>query len=389
MPSLGWKRTQHLGTAVKTVDMQDRPLQEGRPLPNLFCGVRLGFEEEEFVPIKDFSHHNKVYIDGQQNRADRKQRHDKWTCPLCSASQTKPQADPPCPQDLFKIMQFPGNFKGKPLFSAHFGLEGPSLGSQLHWASPLTKILHPPLKALGDSGLWRLILKSKIWNLHSPQSLQSCCSKTLPLFWLICLVVNQKFSPFDVVGKRSDPAGPKRPFYLRCRTKKEGHRSRLWSAGWRLQNRMNLFVNWKLGYRHHCAPKTSITFSQMNRHNGPPRQKNTGSVRALKTTGIWLRRSLVCSKINLLPLWLCIQTKYKSIWLIFATAEAEKDIFNYFDRTEWQRWQMCHQSECPIYSSHFRMTRAFHAGSDLKTPLSTAPEPIERISFLLIHNAHI
>ncbi len=32
---------------------------------------------------------------------------------------------PPCPQDFFKIMQFSGNFKGKPLFWTHFGLKPP------------------------------------------------------------------------------------------------------------------------------------------------------------------------------------------------------------------------------------------------------------------------
>ncbi len=49
----------------------------------------------------------------------------------------------PCPQNLVKIMQFSGNFKGNPIFWANFGLRAP-VGSKLRWA-PLTKILDPPL----------------------------------------------------------------------------------------------------------------------------------------------------------------------------------------------------------------------------------------------------
>ncbi len=49
----------------------------------------------------------------------------------------------PCPQDLFKIMQFSGNFDGKTPVVSTFWAQGP-LGSKLGWA-PLTKILNPPL----------------------------------------------------------------------------------------------------------------------------------------------------------------------------------------------------------------------------------------------------
>ena len=49
----------------------------------------------------------------------------------------------PCPQDFFKIMQFSGTFRGKPLFWANFGLRPPL------WVKiplvPLTKILDPRL----------------------------------------------------------------------------------------------------------------------------------------------------------------------------------------------------------------------------------------------------
>ncbi len=49
---------------------------------------------------------------------------------------------PSWPQDFFKIMQFSGNFKGKPVFWDFLGPE-PPLASKLR--CPLTKILGPPL----------------------------------------------------------------------------------------------------------------------------------------------------------------------------------------------------------------------------------------------------
>ncbi len=51
---------------------------------------------------------------------------------------------PPCPQDLFKIMQ--AILRENPYFLANFGLRAP-LVSKLH-QPPLTKILDPPLKCL-------------------------------------------------------------------------------------------------------------------------------------------------------------------------------------------------------------------------------------------------
>ncbi len=50
---------------------------------------------------------------------------------------------PPFPQDFFKIMQFSGNFKGKPPISSKFWAQGPpGVKTPL---DPLTKILDPRL----------------------------------------------------------------------------------------------------------------------------------------------------------------------------------------------------------------------------------------------------
>ncbi len=53
---------------------------------------------------------------------------------------------PPCPEDFFKIMQFSGNFEGKNLFWANFGLRP-------RWAPwiPLTKILDPRLSSFSTT----------------------------------------------------------------------------------------------------------------------------------------------------------------------------------------------------------------------------------------------
>ena len=62
----------------------------------------------------------------------------KKTCCSSSGSRGEPWRlglPTPCPQDFFKIMQFSGNFKGKTLFRANFGL-----GVKTPLA-PLTKIL--------------------------------------------------------------------------------------------------------------------------------------------------------------------------------------------------------------------------------------------------------
>ncbi len=65
------------------------------------------------------------------------------TCPVADPGGSGGPG-PPCPQDFFKIMQFSGNSKGKPLFWANFGLSPPLLGSKINWV-PLTKILNPRL----------------------------------------------------------------------------------------------------------------------------------------------------------------------------------------------------------------------------------------------------
>ena len=62
---------------------------------------------------------------------------------------------PPCPQDVFKIMQFSGNFKGKPPMLSKFCAQSP-LGSKNSAGPPLT-ILDPLVVRVLDL----------VWEVHT------------------------------------------------------------------------------------------------------------------------------------------------------------------------------------------------------------------------------
>ena len=54
---------------------------------------------------------------------------------------------PPCSQEIFKIMQFSAILGESPILSK-FWAQGPSLGSKLRWAPPMTRILDPRLSTV-------------------------------------------------------------------------------------------------------------------------------------------------------------------------------------------------------------------------------------------------
>ncbi len=72
---------------------------------------------------------------------------------------------PLAPQDFFKIMQFSGNFKGKPLFWANVELSA-SLGSKLCWAPPWPKSW---IRAWQDSEMMQTGKATDIRSAHNPR----------------------------------------------------------------------------------------------------------------------------------------------------------------------------------------------------------------------------